>query len=153
MTAEENAATNMAIRWECNDGGRATAGFKGSTGDCAARAIAIVTGRPYQEIYDRINELAQQERPRKGSRSSARTGVRNTTTRKLLAELGAEWVPTMGIGTGCTVHVAQNELPSGRLVVKLSGHVAAVIDGVLYDTHDCSRDGTRCVYGYWILEA
>lgn len=21
--------------------------------------------------------------------------------------------------------------------------------GVLYDTHDCSRDGTRYVYGYW----
>jgi len=25
-----------------------------------------------------------------------------------------------------------------------------VIDGVLHDTHDCSRDGTRCVYGYWL---
>lgn len=26
---------------------------------------------------------------------------------------------------------------------------AAVVDGVVRDTHDPSRDGTRCVYGYW----
>jgi hypothetical protein len=37
----------------------------------------------------------------------------------------------------------------------LSKHYAAVIDGVLYDTHDydthdCAREGMRCVYGYWI---
>jgi hypothetical protein len=24
-----------------------------------------------------------------------------------------------------------------------------VIDGVIHDTHDCSRNGTRCVYGYY----
>lgn len=25
-------------------------------------------------------------------------------------------------------------------------------DGVIRDTHDPSRDGTRCVYGYWTAE-
>jgi hypothetical protein len=25
-----------------------------------------------------------------------------------------------------------------------------VIDGVIHDTFDPSRGGTRCVYGYWI---
>jgi hypothetical protein len=24
-----------------------------------------------------------------------------------------------------------------------------MIDGIIYDTHDCSRRGKRCVYGYW----
>jgi hypothetical protein len=56
----------------------------------------------------------------------------------------------MGIGTGCTVHLKADELPAGRIIVRLSGHYAAVIDGVLHDTSDCSRDGTRCVYGYWV---
>jgi hypothetical protein len=55
----------------------------------------------------------------------------------------------MGIGTGCTVHLRDGELPSGRLVVSVSRHEVAVIDGVMHDTHDPSRDGTRCVYGYW----
>ena len=43
-----------------DDGGRAAAGFKGKTGDCVTRAIAIATGRPYREVYDRLNEIAQE---------------------------------------------------------------------------------------------
>lgn len=41
------------------------------------------------------------------------------------------------------------ELPSGRLIVAVSRHLCAVIDGVIHDTFDPSRDGTRCVYGYF----
>jgi hypothetical protein len=58
----------------------------------------------------------------------------------------------MQIGSGCKVHLRSDELPIGRLVVGLSRHSAAVIDGVLHDTYDCSRRGTRCVYGYWSRE-
>jgi len=58
----------------------------------------------------------------------------------------------MSIGSGCKVHLDGNELPEGRLVASLSKHVAAVIDGVINDTYDCSREGTRCVYGYYILK-
>lgn len=56
----------------------------------------------------------------------------------------------MRIGQGCTVHMRADELPSGRLVVNLSKHSTAVIDGVCHDTYDPSRDGTRCVYGYFV---
>lgn len=141
------------IQWEFDDGGRADAGFKGSAGDCAVRAIAITTGLVYKDIYDEINRLATRERTGKRKRtiSNARTGVHRVTMHRLMTSLGAEWVPTMGIGTGCTVHVSQDELPGGRLILNLSKHFTAVIDGVLRDTHDCSRDGTRCVYGYWII--
>lgn len=31
-----------------------------------------------------------------------------------------------------------------------SKHLAAVVDGVLHDTYDCTREGTRCVYGYYV---
>jgi hypothetical protein len=30
--------------WQFDDGGRGAAGFKGKTGDCVCRAIAIATG-------------------------------------------------------------------------------------------------------------
>jgi hypothetical protein len=66
-----------------------------------------------------------------------------------MAELGFTFYATMGIGTGCTTHLDADELPPGRIIVALSKHYAAVIDGVLHDTYDCTRDGTRCVYGYW----
>jgi hypothetical protein len=55
----------------------------------------------------------------------------------------------MSIGSGCKVHLCTEELPKGRLIVSVSRHLIAVIDGVFHDTHDCSRGGTRCVYGYW----
>jgi hypothetical protein len=38
------------------------------------------------------------------------------------------------------------------LLVKVSRHLSAVIDGVRYDTHNCSCSGTRCVYRYFSLK-
>lgn len=140
------------MEWRYVDGGRKAAGYKGETGDCVTRSIAIATGLPYQGVYDAINEIAQSERPRKGrTRSSARTGVRKQIYRKYLTALGWTWKPTMAIGSGCTVHLIPEELPSGRLIVAVSKHMTAVIDGIIHDDHDPSRDGTRCVYGYWAI--
>lgn len=133
-----------------HDGGREAAGYRGRPGDCVTRALAIVTGKPYREIYDAINAQAQRERPRKGrSRSSSRTGVRKPTTMKVMVAHGGVWTPTMFIGSGTRVHLRADELPSGRIVASVSKHVCAVIDGIVYDTHDPSREGTRAVYGYW----
>lgn len=139
------------MKWVFDDGGRADAGFKGFTCDCVCRAISIATGAPYKEVYDLINDYGKQERGRKNNHhSSARTGVRKDTTRKIMDNFFMwEWVPVMKIGSGCTMHLQDGELPDGTIIVKLSGHVACVIDGVLHDTYDCSRGGTRCVYGYW----
>jgi len=137
-----------------DDGGRGEAGYRGHANDCVCRSITIVTGRPYQDVYDRLAEGMGTQRKSKhsGSRTrSAREGI--TTTRKWFKDymvgLGFTWVPIMKIGSGCTVHLRDGELPMGRLVVSVSKHMCAVIDGVIYDTHDPSRDGTRCVYGYW----
>lgn len=141
--------TRMNFKYD--DGGRAEAGFKGEAGDCVTRAIAIATGKPYQEVYDAINAAAKLEKvgKRMRGRSNARTGVHKPLTRRYMESLGWRWVPTMGVGTGCKVHLRAEELPPGRLLVKVSRHSVAVIDGVIHDTHDCSRDGTRCVYGYF----
>lgn len=138
--------------WVFDDGGRAAAGFKGLTGDCVCRAIAIATETPYKTVYDALNALAQSERvgKRRRGKSSARCGVYKATYRKLLASMGWRWVPTMGIGTGCQVHLRADELPGGRIIASLSRHCAAVVDGVIRDTHDPARDGTRCVYGYFV---
>lgn len=140
-------------RFVYSDGGRAAAGFKGGAGDCVTRAIAIAAQMPYENVYELVNLQAQRERPgssrRRGRRSSARGGVFKPTTKRVLELLGWTWTPTMQIGQGCTVHLRADELPSGRLIVSVSRHLVAVIDGVIHDTHDPSRGGTRCVYGYW----
>ena len=135
-----------------DDGGRAAAGFSGSVGDCVTRAIAIATGKPYREVYDALNALAAKERigKRKKRKSNSRDGVFRCTYSSYLESLGWRWTPTMSVGSGCRVHLRTSELPAGTLVVRVSRHLTAVIDGQLHDTHNCSRSGTRCVYGYFV---
>ena len=150
------------MTYEFDDGGRKAAGWKGQGGDCVTRAVAIASGRPYREVYDRLAEgNATQRRSKRERVAQGRTGRRTAlhgifTKRKwfkdYMKELGFEWTATMGIGTGCRVHVRADELPpKGRLVLTLSNHVCAYVDGVLRDTYEDSRDGTRCVYGYYRL--
>tara|TARA_R100000458_G_C8267207_1_gene242195 strand:- start:882 stop:1340 length:459 start_codon:yes stop_codon:yes gene_type:complete len=147
------------MNWIYDDGGRADAGRKGDTRDCVCRAISIAADLPYAEVYERLAEgNATQQRGKRepAGKAGKRTASRGiNTTRKwfkdYMAELGFEWTATMGIGTGCKVHLVADELPTGRLVCNVSRHSVAVIDGVIHDTHDCSRGGTRCVYGYWRL--
>jgi hypothetical protein len=139
------------LQFRYNDGGRSDAGYKGDTSDCVTRAIAIVTGKPYQEVYDALNQLGKSERlgSKKKKKSNSRTGVYRITFDKYLKSLGYVWTPTMKIGSGCMVHLRPDELPGGRLVVRVSRHVTAMIDGVLNDLCDHTRRGTRCVYGYY----
>lgn len=164
-----------------DDGGRKAAGFKGTAGDCVTRAVAIASGRGYAEVYKDLAKGMGAQRKSKGA--TARNGV--STGRKwfknYMRSIGFEWVPTMKIGSGCTVHLNEKELPAGFLVVRVSGHCTAVMDGVIYDTFNPSERGTtiyspnypkeelpkgarwldngngwayspeRCVYGYWKL--
>lgn len=147
-----------------DDGGRASAGYKGSARDCVARAIAIASGLPYAEVYKSLAKGVGEQRGSKGA--SARNGVQ--TDRKwfkdYMVALGFEWTATMRPGQGCRVHLLRGELPSGRLVVSVSKHYTAVVDGVIYDTADPQRSSVivdtrgkrlshRCVYGYWRLRA
>ncbi len=176
------SAQHTPMQFVKDDGGRAAAGFKGSTGDCVTRAVAIATGLPYADVYAALSDgMRTQRTTKRGSaKASARSGV--STTRKwfkdYMAALGWKWTPTMHIGSGCTVHLVANELPAGRLVVAVSKHYTAVIEGVIHDTHNPSERGVsiyspgytgeipkgavwlengngwayspqRCVYGYW----
>ena len=134
----------MTDGFEFDDGGRIEAGFKGSAGDCVVRALAIVSGLPYMDIYDRASDGCRTQRLTKRSRvkASARNGVNTKRKwfRDYMAELGFAWTPTMHIGSGCKVHLCAEELPSGSLVVAVSKHYTTMIDGVIHDTHDPRRE-------------
>jgi len=142
-----------------NDGGRSKY-FIGTAGDCVTRAITIASGIDYKEVYDNLFGVIKSDRQNNRTRLSKRKPGRSGTTPRngifrqnyepfLLAN-GFRWVPLMKIGSGCKVHLRGDELPKGRLVVAVSRHLVAVIDGVVHDTYDCTREGTRCVYGYYI---
>lgn len=154
------------MKFQFDDGGRASAGFTGIAGDCVTRSVAIATGIPYQEVYEAMSKVNAGFRSNKRAsfgKRTARSGiaVRSKAFRDYMNSIGWYYTPTMGIGTGCKVHLRADELPKGRLIVQVSKHMTAVIDGVIHDTHDPQRlpfgnetdaediHGTRCVYGYW----
>ena len=140
------------MKFVYSDGGRYRYFKKSNVDDCVVRAICNATDKDYLEVYNAINKLAKSERigKRKKGISSARNGVYKQTYKKYIEEiLGWEWHTAMEIGSGCTMHMTNEELPEGTLIVKLSGHLTCVRDDMLYDTYDCTRDGRRCVYGYW----
>ena len=135
-----------------SDGGRRAAGFKGETGDCGCRAMALALGIPYREAYDAINAVAKTEKApcRSGRRSDARTGVFRKTLTNVLDGYGWEWVPLNKFGQKVKHHLCVGEVPMDEpIIARVSRHFVAVIDGVIHDAFDPSRNGTRMVYGYW----
>jgi hypothetical protein len=128
------------IGFKYDDGGRAAAGYKGEAGDCIVRAVAIAAELDYETVYKALKKFVG---------ATPRDGVMRKDFEPFVLKMGFRWKPTMQVGTGCTVHLNAEELPSGRIICKVSKHLCAVIDGVVYDTFDPSRDGTRCVYGIY----
>lgn len=129
------------MKFQYNDGGRSKY-FKAATvGDCVTRAIAIATGRDYKDIYNTIRRMLGY---------TPRNGVRKADTKRAMEAFGGHWHATMTIGSGCTTHLRDGDLPNtGKIVASCSGHVVAIVDGVINDTYDPSRGENRCVYGYW----
>jgi hypothetical protein len=142
-----------------NDGGRSEAGFKGSAGDCVVRSIAIAANLPYLRVYEDLENAnalyAQKRNDRlakrlKNNGTTPRNGSHRNVFHGYIIAHGFTWIPTMKVGAGCQVHLRPDELPGGTLIVKVSKHLTAIVDGVIQDTHDPSRSGNRCVYGYYL---
>lgn len=139
----------MSATWQYNDGGRTAVGFKGEAGDCVVRALTIANDEDYGVVYKELAWMMRKAPRKARGKTTPRDGAPMSIVHDWLAHRGWTWTPTMEIGSGCKVHLRADELPAGRLIVRVTRHVCAVIDGVIHDTHDPSRDGTRCVYGYW----
>lgn len=131
------------MEFNCNDGGRSKYYKAKNVGDCVVRAIAIANNMDYKITYNLIKKYNDGETPR--------NGVRPIVYKKVLADLGWTWIPCCGRGVKrSNVHLCAKELPDGIVLCRVSGHLTCIIDGVINDTYDCSRNETRKVYGYWI---
>jgi len=131
------------MKFNYNDGGRSKYFRATNVGDCVTRAIAIATQRDYKEVYNEVAKILGY---------SPRDGVKHQHTRKVVEHFGGRWTALMAIGTGCKHHLKDGEIPmQGNIICSVSGHLVAVVNGVINDLTDCSRGGTRCVYGYWMF--
>lgn len=158
LLAGMEAVGDGRCSWVEDDGGRGRAGFGGAAGDCVARAIAIATQKDYREVHDalivRSVESAKHDNSAHGKRIRRRGGVTafdadhgcsKTAYGPYLESLGWRHVST----EDQKLRLRADELPPGRLVVEISRHLVAVIDGVIHDTFDSGRAGRVRVKGYW----
>ena len=130
-----------------DDGGRSLY-FKGHTGDCVCRSIAIASGMDYKMVYDLIFKTMGKT-PRNGVSTS------KPKFKRMMASLGFTWVATSGIGWKESTHLIKGELPEGRLCCAMAGHWTAVVDNQVRDVFDPRMNDLleyRKVYGYWKFE-
>ena len=131
-----------------SDGGRSNY-FKGNTGDCVCRAIAIASGRDYKDVYNSL---------KKAIGGSPRNGVytNKPNFKRWMTENGFEWVSCAGIGKKIAVHFVEGELPKGKMVCSVAKHYVAVVDNIVYDTWDSRYNcfgELRRIYGYWLYKS
>lgn len=144
--------SEVTMRYQYDDGGRAEAGFKGTCGDCGTRAAAIALSLPYKEVYDELNSIrkemlakARSPRTKKALSGSVRDGTATVVMDEFMKRHGWVWVPKMRIGSGCTTHLC--DMPWGRFVCRVAKHYCAVVNRTIHDIFEDDED--RCVYGYY----
>ena len=91
--------------------------------DCAVRAVTIVTGLDYQTVHAAFIEAGR--KPRKGTPR----GV----TREACKRLGYQWEPVQVRAKTAITAERDPVLRSGRFVVGMTRHLAAMVDGQLID--------------------
>ena len=133
------------IDYQYDDGGREAAGYRGRTGDCVVRAIAVCARQDYRAVYLTMaeqmkrngyaasgNAYAIRERSRRAPRRKGQISARRVQDRVL--ELYGFRKVRLPAGARPTFTEAHRRF--GDCIVGTTKHVAAVVDGALRDTFD-----------------
>ena len=121
------------------DGGRAEAGYKGTANDCATRALSIAEDIHYQVIYQDVNRFLKTTF---FENLTARQGLPEEIVKRYYGKMGWRYIQ---VSEGYVTH---DKLPGGKVILNLEDHVSTVIDGVIHDDHDWTKENYK-VLGYW----
>ena len=112
-----------------------------SVDDCVKRSITLATGIPYIEVQKGLNDHKKI------------TGVKKfydypNPESYMKKVLGFERIAVAknADGTRVTVEKFAKLHPRGRFVISISGHWTTCIDGIVYDTWDCGKEGVLSYY-------
>ena len=106
--------------------------------DCVKRAIVKTTGMDYMEVQRELNRHKRIT----GATSfncdkNWKSYVENVLDGKKLSFPAVKGMPRMNGERFCKAY------PKGSYILQMAGHLSACVDGVIYDTWDCSE---KCVY-------
>ncbi len=105
--------------------------------DCVKRAITKVENRDYMEVQRELNRLKKETGCAVfNDRKNLDAYIKKHSYFKLSFP-AVKGEPRMNGTRFC------NAYPKGRYILNMAGHWTCCIDGVIYDTWDCSE---KCVY-------
>lgn len=102
--------------------------------DCTVRAISLATNTSWDETYIQLSEYA---------RLQGITFSEIVFINDYLSELYERYCYDKNIET---VSDFLKLKKPGRWLITMSGHITCVIDGIIYDTFDCSDRYVWCIY-------
>jgi hypothetical protein len=126
-----------------DDGGRSESQRPRQKEDCTVRALAVITGWTYDQVYDLLKKNGRR------SHSRFHLGPWLKSNGYRLSEWAIMPLTFPAVKgerrMNPVTFISQN--PHGRWIVKTATHVFAIVDGVAHDLHP-ERDD-RCIYKAW----
>lgn len=100
--------------------------------DCVVRAISLAENKTWNETYDELSEIAQEN------------GI-------ILDDVNfVEPLLDSRYERQCYDHIYVGEFvedhPKGTFLITMNGHITCCIDGILYDTFDCRNRIVKCAW-------
>lgn len=125
----------------CHDGGRKESKRSKQRNDCTVRALAIATGIPYDEAYDLLAAA--------GRKSGSGFNIKKWAPTASVNNFGFKWIafPAVSGQRRMNPMTFCKQYSTRTYIARVAKHVFAVIDGVIYDTHEPRAD--CCIYGVW----
>ena len=112
-----------------------------SVSDCVKRSIALTTGIPYLDVQRGLNE----HKKITGAKIFYDNPNPDSFVKNVLG-FSRVYVNKNADGTRISLADFAKIHAKGRFIVSLSGHWTALIDGVVYDTWDCTGEGVLAYY-------
>lgn len=106
-------------------------------GDCVKRALTIATGEDYREVSRQLNRIKRELNADKFNSDEVWWEFVNRRGYKAETYQAVKGQKRMNGERFCESH------SKGRYILVMAGHLSCCINGVIYDTWDCS---SKCVY-------
>lgn len=106
-------------------------------GDCVKRALTIATGEDYREVSRQLNRIKRELNADKFNSDEVWWEFVNRRGYKAETYQAVKGQKRMNGERFCDSH------PTGKYILVMAGHLSCCIDGIIYDTWDCS---SKCVY-------
>ena len=103
-----------------------------SVNDCVVRAISLVEGKSWDKTYKELSEIARKE------------GILLDDVNFVEHYLDKRYKRACHYSK--IVGEFAKEYNRGKFLVTMEGHITAVVDGIIYDTFDCSKKRMWCAW-------